>query len=141
MRALGKRVDLQGSRGFESPPLRHVKARSDFTCHVAAKPLYVAFIRAHVALPRYTQNMPSTSSFRNKVFRIVAKIPRGSTLTYGEVAARAGNRGAARAVGNILKTNFDAAIPCHRVIRSDGSFGGYNRGAEKKRALLTSECA
>ena len=85
--------------------------------------------------------MPSPSLFRNNVFRVVAKIPRGSTLTYGEVAARAGSPRAARAVGSILKTNFDAAIPCHRVIRSDGSLGGYNRGAEKKRALLTSERA
>ena len=83
--------------------------------------------------------MPPPSPFRNNVFRVVAKIPRGSTLTYGEVAARAGSPRAARAVGSILKTNFNPKIPCHRVIRCDGSLGGYNRGARRKIALLKNE--
>ena len=72
---------------------------------------------------------------------IVRKIPKGKTLSYGEVARRAGNRNAARAVGAILHTNYDPKIPCHRVIRSDGKLGGYNRGKDKKRALLSREQA
>ncbi|MEY2641114.1 MAG: hypothetical protein RL150_507, partial [Candidatus Parcubacteria bacterium] len=52
---------------------------------------------------------------------------------------RAGNPRAARAVGNILNKNYNPEIPCHRVIRSDGTTGGYNRGAGKKAALLASE--
>lgn len=80
-------------------------------------------------------------TFADRVRKIVTEIPRGETLSYGEVARRAGNVRAARAVGNILKKNFDPAIPCHRVIRSDGKTGNYNRGAERKRELLKREGA
>lgn len=67
------------------------------------------------------------------------KIPKGSTRTYREVAAAAGRPNAYRAVGNILNKNYDPTIPCHRVIRSDGSPGGYNRGTAAKRAILARE--
>ena len=79
--------------------------------------------------------------FRNRVLTIVARIPRGRMLTYREVARRAGSPHAARAVGSILRTNFNPRIPCHRVVRSDGSLGGYNRGAWRKRQLLKEEGA
>jgi O-6-methylguanine DNA methyltransferase len=82
--------------------------------------------------------MPA-KTFTEKVYDVVRKIPKGKTLTYGEVAKRAGNVGAARAVGNILNKNYDPKIPCHRVVRSDGTTGGYNRGADKKIALLVQE--
>ncbi len=80
-------------------------------------------------------------TFRQKVFALVRAIPKGSVLTYAEVARRAGNPRASRAVGNILSTNYDPKIPCHRVIRSDGGMGGYNRGVKNKRALLIKEGA
>ena len=67
-------------------------------------------------------------TFADKVRNIVRKIPEGKTLTYQEVAKRAGNPKAARAVGAIMRTNYDESIPCHRVVRKDGSLGGYNRG-------------
>jgi len=57
-------------------------------------------------------------------------------MTYKQVAEKAGIPNACRAVGNILNKNFDSKIPCHRVIRSDGKIGGYNRGAEKKKEIL-----
>lgn len=79
------------------------------------------------------------NSFTQKVLNIVKNIPRGKTLTYKEVAALAGNPKAHRAVGNILNKNYNPEIPCHRVIRSDGSPGGYNRGADKKKKLLQEE--
>jgi methylated-DNA-[protein]-cysteine S-methyltransferase len=79
------------------------------------------------------------SSFCERVFAVVKKIKQGETLTYGEVARRAGNPRAARAVGAILHTNYDPTIPCHRVVKTDGTLGGYNRGARKKRQLLTME--
>ncbi len=79
--------------------------------------------------------------FKDKVLAIVAKIPAGQTLTYKQVAQKAGRPGAWRAVGNILAKNFDPAIPCHRVVRSDGRLGGYNRGARRKKELLKQEGA
>ena len=81
-------------------------------------------------------------SFKEKVLSVVKKIPRGETLSYKEVAKRAGNPKASRAVGAILKTNFNPKIPCHRVIRSDAclpagrGLGGYNRGVKQKIKLL-----
>jgi O-6-methylguanine DNA methyltransferase len=77
--------------------------------------------------------------FRQNVLDIVRRIPRGKVMSYGDVAKRAGKPGAARAVGAIMKTNFDPKIPCHRVIRADGTPGGYNRGAENKRNILRKE--
>ncbi len=85
--------------------------------------------------------MKKPKSFSDKVREVVRKIPRGKTLTYKEVARRAGSLSASRAVGNILNKNYDSGIPCHRVIRSDGSVGGYNRGAKQKMALLRKEGA
>lgn len=79
------------------------------------------------------------ASFREKVLSIVARIPRGKTMTYAEVARRAGSPNASRAVGSILRKNFDPRVPCHRVIRSDGSLGRYNRGASEKERLLREE--
>ena len=73
--------------------------------------------------------------------QVVKKIPRGQTLTYKQVAERTGNPKAYRAVGNILNKNYDLKIPCHRVIRSNGKIGGYNRGAKKKKELLEKESA
>lgn len=79
-------------------------------------------------------------TFTEKVRNIVRKIPKGKTMTYKEVAAKAGNPKAARAVGAIMRTNYDDSIPCHRVIASDGSMRGYNRGgAERKREILFDE--
>ena len=78
-------------------------------------------------------------TFNEKVFDIVKKIPSGKVLTYKQVAERVGSPLASRAVGNILHTNHDPNIPCHRVVRSDGNLGGYNRGAVKKRKMLEKE--
>ena len=77
--------------------------------------------------------------FADKVREVVRKIPKGSVLTYKAVAELAGSPNAFRAVGNILNKNYDAAIPCHRVIRSDGTPGGYNRGDAQKARLLREE--
>ena len=68
------------------------------------------------------------STFKANVQAIVTQIPKGRVMTYKEVAAEAGNPQASRAVANIMAANYDPDIPCHRVIRSDGTLGGYNRG-------------
>lgn len=73
---------------------------------------------------------------KDKVYSVVKEIPRGSVLTYKEVAKRIGKPKAYRAVGNILNKNKDKDVPCHRVIRSDGKLGGYNRGTSAKASML-----
>jgi len=77
--------------------------------------------------------------FREAVYAVVKKIPEGHVLTYKEVAVKIGKPKAYRAVGNILNKNFDQDIPCHRVIKSDGKLGGYNRGIENKKIILKKE--
>lgn len=79
-------------------------------------------------------------TFKDKVFGVVKGIKKGQVMTYKQVAKKVGSPNAARAVGSILKTNYDPKIPCHRVIRSDGGLGGYNRGGNsKKLAILKKE--
>lgn len=78
-------------------------------------------------------------SFSSRVYAVVRTIPKGKTLSYAEVAKMAGSPRAARAVGNILNKNYDSGIPCHRVVRSDGSTGGYNRGEKRKQEILKNE--
>ena len=79
-------------------------------------------------------------AFAERVRDAVRQIPKGQTRSYGEVAKAIGHPGAARAVGTIMKNNYDPSVPCHRVIRSDGKIGAYNRGGPaKKRALLKAE--
>jgi len=80
-------------------------------------------------------------TFKEKVLEVVRKIPKGKVMTYKEVAKQAGNMGASRAVGSVLKKNYDLGIPCHRVIRSDGTLGEYNRGREEKLKKLKAEGA
>jgi len=80
-------------------------------------------------------------SFKEKILEVVKKIPKGKVMTYAEVAKKAGSHKAYRAVGNILNKNYDPSIPCHRVVRSDGKLGGYNRGSKKKEELLRKEHA
>ena len=84
-------------------------------------------------------NQNNNSKFSNRVYKIVKQIPKGSVLTYKQVAKKVGSPKAYRAVGNILNKNYDPRIPCHRVIRSDGKIGGYNRGTKLKAIVLKGE--
>jgi len=78
--------------------------------------------------------------FLRRVYRVVSDIPPGQTLTYSEVAARAGRPGAARAVGAAMAANpFAPVVPCHRVIGSDGRLRGYGGGLPMKKAMLSME--
>ncbi len=80
-----------------------------------------------------------TVSFSACVKRVVRDIPQGRVLSYAAVAIKAGFPGAARAVGTLMKKNFDPNIPCHRVICSDGRLGQYNRGSAAKEQKLKQE--
>ncbi|MBI1960786.1 MAG: MGMT family protein [Candidatus Liptonbacteria bacterium] len=79
-------------------------------------------------------------TFRDRVREVVAGIPKGKIMSYGDVAAAAGKPLAARAVGSIMHVNDDTrAVPCHRVIRTDGTIGGYNNGTPLKIRRLRAE--
>jgi methylated-DNA-[protein]-cysteine S-methyltransferase len=75
-------------------------------------------------------------SFTEIVRTCVRSIPKGEVRSYAEVAQMAQRPRAARAVANIMAKNFDPSVPCHRVIRSDGHVGGYNRGGPARKAAL-----
>jgi len=78
--------------------------------------------------------------FEKKVYRVVSKIPKGQVRSYKWVAEKIGSPKASRAVGNALNKNpYIGIVPCHRVIRSDGSIGGFALGVKKKREFLESE--
>ena len=82
------------------------------------------------------------TAFQQHVYRVVCTIPTGETRSYRWVAQRIGRPGAARAVGNALHRNpFAPTVPCHRVVRADGTVGGFAWGQEKKRRLLEAERA
>ena len=87
----------------------------------------------------YTLYTYMNTKFSKHVYAVVQNIPRGSVLTYKEIARRAGRPRAYRVVGNILNSNHNPDIPCHRVVRSDGTPGGYNRGRGNKIKLLRKE--
>ena len=78
--------------------------------------------------------------FQKKVYKTILDIPRGETRSYKWVAGKVGNVKASRAVGNALNNNpYSPIVPCHRVICSDGTIGGYACGVKKKRLMLKRE--
>ena len=82
------------------------------------------------------------TEFEQRVYAVVKRIPRGETRSYRWVAERLGNPDLARAVGQALTRNRSPeTVPCHRVIRADGSLGGYAWGVAKKRRILRREGA
>ena len=90
-------------------------------------------MRRNIDLNRYTD-------FQRVVWRVVQEIPEGETRSYAWVAREIGRPRAARAVGQALKKNpYPGFIPCHRVIRSDGTPGGFSQGLNMKKKLLERE--
>ena len=79
------------------------------------------------------------TKFQEKVYNVVQKIPKGKILSYKEVAKLTGSPRASRAVGNALNRNPFKEVPCHRVIKSDGTLGGYAKGAKEKARILKKE--
>jgi AraC family transcriptional regulator of adaptative response/methylated-DNA-[protein]-cysteine methyltransferase len=80
------------------------------------------------------------TAFQQRVWRALRRIPSGRTASYAEIARRIGAPKAVRAVAHACAANALAvAIPCHRVVRSDGGLSGYRWGVERKRALLRKE--
>ena len=80
------------------------------------------------------------SDLSSRVYKKLLEVPRGKVTTYAELAKAVGIENGSRAIGNIMNKNPDPVIvPCHRVVRSDGSVGGYAFGSVEKIHLLSSE--
>ena len=97
-----------------------------------------------VDLSRITLDLTDVPEFNRRVYAVARTIPAGETLTYGEVAARMGEPGAARAVGAALGANpFPIVVPCHRVLGADGKTGGFSArgGVDTKLRMLSIERA
>jgi methylated-DNA-[protein]-cysteine S-methyltransferase len=95
-----------------------------------------------VDLSSITLDMRRVSPFERRVYDVARSIPPGATLTYGEIAARLGEKDAAREVGQALGKNpFPIVVPCHRVVAAGGKLGGFSApgGAAAKRRLLAVE--
>ena len=89
-----------------------------------------------------TQAMAQGTPFQQKVWAALRTIPSGEVRTYTDIAVQIGHPSSARAVANACGKNpYAPEVPCHRVIRSNGSIGGYSAegGSEKKRAMLREE--
>ena len=99
----------------------------------------IRFIAARTRSLDLTLDMRGTH-FQKRVWTALCGVPSGSTITYAALAARIGEPKAVRAVANACAANAIAlAIPCHRVIRKDGTFSGYRWGEERKRMLIARE--
>ncbi|MGC8523051.1 MAG: bifunctional DNA-binding transcriptional regulator/O6-methylguanine-DNA methyltransferase Ada [Acidibrevibacterium sp.] len=105
----------------------------------------VARVVALVEHPERAADLPLDirgTAFQERVWRALQAIPPGMTVSYAALAERIGAKGAARAVAGACAANpLAVAIPCHRVVRSDGALSGYAWGVGRKRALLAREAA
>jgi len=103
----------------------------------------VAGVVGFVEAPGIGLDLPldlSGTAFQQRVWKALQEIPPGETASYAEIARRIGAPKAIRGVANACAANALAvAIPCHRVVRSDGGLSGYRWGIERKRALLERE--
>src|SRR5579863_5972259 len=105
----------------------------------------VARVVGFVEMPAKGLDLPLDlrgTAFQERVWRALREIPAGSTTTYGKLAERLGMPRAVRAVaGACAANNIAVAIPCHRVVRTDGALSGYRWGVERKRELIGRERA
>ena len=117
--------------------------KADFIGGDAAFEQLVAKVVGFVEMPKLGLDLPLDvrgTAFQQRVWQALREIPAGSTASYAEIAQRIGAPKAVRAVAGACAANALAvAIPCHRVVRNDGSLSGYRWGVERKRALLERE--
>jgi methylated-DNA-[protein]-cysteine S-methyltransferase len=135
--AQGHDAVLSALAGQVSPRVLHAPARLD----AAARQLDEYFARSRQSFG-LTLDLQLAHGFRRVVLEQLTQIGYGSTASYGAVASASGSPAAVRAVGTACARNpLPIVIPCHRVVRGDGSIGQYAGGAEAKRALLELEAA
>ncbi len=119
----------------------HLSLDSAFTCNVSL-PFVIDWLTGYLnKIPLlFPFQDPFLTPFQSHVLEEMQKIPFGQTLSYGELAKKAGSPFASRAVGSVCKRNpIPLFIPCHRIISGDGSIGGFSSGLEIKRRLLEFE--
>ncbi|MDQ0456081.1 methylated-DNA--[protein]-cysteine S-methyltransferase [Rhizobium paknamense] len=132
------RIGFPRGKGAITPKPSWVRDRSAFGLAKAQLRDYFEGERREFELPLAMQG----TSFQVSVWRELAKIPFGLTISYGELARRLGNPAAVRAVGTANGANpLPIVIPCHRVIGSNGSLTGFGGGLETKKWLLELEQA
>jgi AraC family transcriptional regulator of adaptative response/methylated-DNA-[protein]-cysteine methyltransferase len=120
-------------------PYAGIAAGDDDLARLATK--VIGFVEAPTAGLDWPLDIKGTA-FQRRVWQVLRDIPPGSTASYADVAARLGSPKAVRAVAQACASNSIAvAIPCHRVIRSDGGLSGYRWGVARKQALLVREAA
>lgn len=118
------------------PAAELVGGDRDFEGIVAAVVGFVEAPRIGLALPLDIRG----TAFQQRVWQALGEIPAGATATYTDIAERIGAPQSARAMASACAANpLAVAIPCHRVVRTDGGLSGYRRGVERKRALLEKE--
>lgn len=133
-----KLVHFQAGPRPLRPPRAWVANAAPFRATVRQLAEYFAGRRREFDLPLAADG----TAFQRAVWRVLATIPYGATISYAELARRIGNARASRAVGLANGANpLPIVVPCHRVIGSDGSLTGFGGGLELKRKLLALEGA
>jgi methylated-DNA-[protein]-cysteine S-methyltransferase len=119
-------------------------SRICFSNNAPEEPLALAaeiadYLAGRAPCPKAELDLSRLTDFERQISALVQSIPRGETVTYGEVAERAGRPGAARAVGQVMARNpFAILVPCHRVVAKEG-LGGFAWGQGLKERLLAME--
>lgn len=138
--------EKDGRRLLAAVRREHPGARRDDGTLDGYRDLLVRYAKGIFPSPGELLGLPfawgRVSPFDRKILESAARVPAGRTATYGEVAARAGIAGAARAAGGALGRNpWPVLLPCHRVVGSDGSLTGFGKGLPAKSSLLAFESA
>lgn len=127
---------LVAALGEEYPQAEIARSSADHSQWVRAIVRHLGGAQTQLDLPTDVQ----ATAFQRRVWEALQRIPYGATRTYGEVARMLGRPKATRAVARACATNPTSIIvPCHRVIRTDGSLGGYRWGLKRKQELLEQE--
>lgn len=134
-------ITLPGIRP-DLPPISAVGQKAHHPSALAVKAALAAFFAGHKpeAIPKSWLSLDQLTPKEQAVLDVVSRIPYGATQSYGEVAEKAGFPQGGRFAGNALNKNpFPVIIPCHRVIRADGTIGGFGSGCEMKRRMIALE--